>query len=143
MNKKQEFIEIIKHFLDDAENMELETIECILDQVVTIITGKTRIECWILVENGKPLDTDYSGISSAIGLNPGECDDIHRDLWVSMHDTVLEKTFPPGTLCVNFVASNLVHQEGQMSLPETGQWDFLPYWEHDIEMTGVEVLTGN
>ena len=30
--------------------------------------------------------------------------------------------------------SSLIKQEGQMSFPETGQYDFSPYWECDIEL---------
>jgi len=47
-----------------------------------------------------------------------------------LHDENLEL----GDSGLELKISSLSKQEGQMSHPETGQWDFPPYWECDIEL---------
>lgn len=34
---------------------------------------------------------------------------------------------------INFVLSNIHWDEGQMTFPETGQWDFAPSWQFDFK----------
>jgi hypothetical protein len=43
----------------------------------------------------------------------------------------------PLNCTVNFLVTNMSRNEGQMSFPETGQWDFPPYIEMDIEVIKI------
>lgn len=45
---------------------------------------------------------------------------------------------PPRSGCVTFKATNIHYDKGQMTFPETGQWDYCPHWEMDIEVLEVE-----
>lgn len=44
----------------------------------------------------------------------------------------------PGTWIVKYFVSNVSHEPGQMSFPETGQWDFPPHFEFDIKQVSSE-----
>ncbi len=39
-----------------------------------------------------------------------------------------------GAFEVNFIAENVSYCEGQMTFPETGQWDFEPHYEMDLRI---------
>lgn len=44
----------------------------------------------------------------------------------------------PLSCSVDFLATNISRNEGQMSFPETGQWDFPPHIEMDIEVINID-----
>jgi len=39
-----------------------------------------------------------------------------------------------GAFQVDFIAENVSYCDGQMSFPETGQWDFEPHYEMDLRV---------
>lgn len=39
---------------------------------------------------------------------------------------------------IHFLVKDIHWDDGQMTFPETGQWDFPPSWWYDIEITKIE-----
>jgi len=63
----------------------------------------------------------------------------------NLHESISEIKLPPvkkpdTRISATFKVFNIQHVEGQMSFPETGQWDFLPHWEYDVELIFIERL---
>lgn len=44
----------------------------------------------------------------------------------------------PGVWIVKYFVSNITFEQGQMSLPETGQWDFPPHFEFEVKRISSE-----
>ena len=83
-------------------------------------------------------DPDMSFMTIVNGLNYGELDDMFKSALIYFIDEIVEGLEPPKSGCVTFRATNISYDEGQMTFPETGQWDFCPYWEMDIQVLKVE-----
>lgn len=97
-------------------------------------------EAWAILVDGKinpDFDDDEFGIGLVHDLNFGDLQYAMRDLFDYMLD--MDITPPDGAYCVNFRVTNLSHESGQMSFPETGQWDFPPHWEMDVEIIGYDI----
>ncbi len=140
ITEAQMVIEWIKETLDGAYNVEPSKLHDIFQQTLAAVYNATRVECWLLVKDGQPLDHPFGGISDIDGWDGGLFQDIYeQEIWVSMHDCVLENTFAPGIVRATFIVSNFVHQEGQISIPEAG-WDFLPHWENEIELISSQCI---
>lgn len=87
-------------------------------------------EAWALLDaNGKVSDCEEErGIGVIYGVDLETVLEISKTLWINLE--IEEK--PEATL-VNFKVTNITHEEGQQTFPETCQWDFLPYFEYHVE----------
>ena len=93
---------------------------------------------WLMYEGGV-IDKSCSGMGYVYGLHCGELDDIFKAALSYFEDGDFEfEEIEFGM--VDFTATKVVHQDGQMSFPETGQWDFPPHWEMNITVTKVELF---
>jgi len=90
---------------------------------------------WVQLDGHKIADEMY-GIGIINGLHFAEIDQFHDELKDMFEDNFEYEDFPPHCT-IDLVANNVVFQEGQMSLPETGQWDFPPHYEMDISVKKV------
>ncbi len=50
-----------------------------------------------------------------------------------------EINIPAETFGVKFKATKFSHHQGQMSFPETCQWDFPPHWEMDFNLIEFDI----
>ena len=87
-------------------------------------------EFWAVLTDGELGDEMY-GIGIINGLHYSQLDDIHKELKDYIID--LKDDYPPNCI-IDFLATNISYSEGQMSFPETGQWDFPPHYEMDIQV---------
>jgi len=95
-----------------------------------------NFEFWAILECHE-LKEDMWGIGIINGLHYSELDEIHDALKEEILESFdVEKDFPPNC-SIDFIAKNVSHQEGQMSFPETGQWDFPPHYEMDISVIKI------
>jgi len=94
-------------------------------------------EFWAILEDHE-LKEDMWGIGIINGLHYSELDEIHDELKDYIIDQFdVKNEFPPNC-SIDFLAENVTHEEGQMSFPETGQWDFPPHYEMDISVIKIE-----
>lgn len=87
----------------------------------------------VLADDGK---VDTGDISTIYGLDYNQCTQCIDALLEMAQDVINDNDIPSDTLSVEFKVTNFEWFEGQMTFPETGQWDFAPGWEFDMEITG-------
>ncbi len=96
---------------------------------------------WVFLTDGEIQDEMYS-IGILNGINACEIDDLTIEMIEEVKDSYdLKKDFPPKCV-IYFTAENITSMEGQMSFPETSQWDFPPYIEMDVYVTYIEGYPG-
>ncbi len=96
------------------------------------------IEAWAVLDcSGKFSHRDEAGIGIVHGVDYGQVEYMLDEVISYMEDADFDA--PKGADIVSFRLENFSHQEGQMTFPETGQWDFPPHWEMDIEVIGYRV----
>lgn len=118
-----------------------EIIKKVLTQVE--ITIKPNLTCWAMLINGK-LEEDMYGIGLINGVYYNDLDEIHNSLKESIECYLVDIIDDlPLNCSVDFLVTNMRHNEGQMSFPETGQWDFCPYIEMDLEIIKIDDYSGN
>lgn len=107
----------------------------------------SSLEGWLWFENGK-LDKECSGVGMIYKAYYGTIESILKDLYYAYSDYIddeetLDKILEyKGGVIVDYLISNMVHQDGQMTFPETGQWDFPPYWELDFKILKIKYING-
>jgi hypothetical protein len=94
----------------------------------------SSFEFWAIIEDSK-LDDDMYGIGIINGIHAATLDQIHEELKHYILDLI--DRFPSHSV-VDFIAENVCHEGGQMSFPETGQWDFPPHYSMDIKVVKVK-----
>jgi len=95
-------------------------------------------EFWATLVDHELRDEMY-GIGIIYGIHSSEFDQIHEELKDYIREII--EDFPPNCT-INGMAKNVTYEEGQMSFPETGQWDFPPHYDMDISVVKVEDLNG-
>jgi len=95
-----------------------------------------RMEGWILFDDHK-IDEECSGIGMVYGVHMGHVEQIFEEAIRDINVNNIEIDLS-GTGCVNFEINNITYCEGQMTFPETGQWDFPPHWEFDFKVLEIE-----
>lgn len=95
-----------------------------------------RMEGWLLFDDGK-IDEECSGIGMIWGVHAGNIEEILEEFIKNIKEGDIEIDLS-GVGCVNFEINNIFHCEGQMTFPETCQWDFPPYWEFDFKILEIE-----
>ena len=96
------------------------------------------VEGWILIYEGELQYDETMGLGKINGVQFQTCCDLLENDLIkdAIEDTDFKAEKRDGV--VEFVITNLKWDKGQMSFPETGQWDFPPHWEFDIEITKTE-----
>lgn len=94
------------------------------------------IETWALLENGKLSHPDEMGISMIYGFGLDEIESMKSNIFEEME--CAEFVAPDDATSIRFRIGNFAHQAGQMSFPETGQWDFPPHWEMECVVIGID-----
>ena len=102
-----------------------------------ISSSGSSFEAWVIVFGGF-VDKETSGIGIINGLHYCELNDIFTS-FIDCISNLDECDELPRDGVVNYLVTNVNHQEGQQSFPETGQWDFLPYWEMNLTETSREI----
>ena len=92
-------------------------------------------EFWAVLTDGE-LEDEMYGIGIINGLHYNQIDELHNDLKDYIID--LKDDYPLNCI-IDFLATNISYNEGQMSFPETGQWDFPPHYEMDIQVIQYKV----
>ena len=100
----------------------------------------------VTVDDGEVNFDNLSKDDLVIGLINGvefhQVINMESDLYESAVEEIPDK-LPDDAISIKFIASGFCHQEGQMTFPETGQWDFPPYWEVHIQLDGYDVIDGD
>ena len=94
---------------------------------------------WLMYDDDGTIDRSCSGMGYVYGLHCGELEDI-LDAAISYFEDGDFEFEGIKFGMVDFIATKVIKQDGQMSFPETGQWDFPPHWEMDIRVTGVTLF---
>jgi len=122
----------------------LDVLACAARQSVAQPEAEAWFDAWAILDNGE-LNGELSGreetgIGSIHGVEFEWVREIYDngELWCYMEQVEIDP--PANAIVVNFKVSNLSAQEGQMSFPETGQWDFPPHTEMDIEVIGYDIM---
>ncbi len=98
-------------------------------------------DAWAIIYDGKVTESkDEIGIGVVSGYTFQVMADLldSGELYEAMCLDEIE--IPDGAIAINFRGTNLYREEGQMTFPETGQWDFPPYWMFDLKVTGFDYL---
>ena len=110
------------------------TYEGVIDMKNNSFTGG------LMYEDGV-IDKTCSGMGYVYGLHYGKLDDIFEAAISCFEEEGLVENFEPIVNgYVRFTATNVSWDEGQMSFPEAGQWDFPPHWEMDITIDNVDMF---
>lgn len=97
-------------------------------------------EFWVIITDHKVEDCHF-GMGVINGLHAAEIDQIEVELKeIFDADFDIDCDFP-ANCAVDLVAENITYEQGQMSFPETGQWDFPPHYEIDMRVTYIELIT--
>ena len=102
-----------------------------LDELV-----RPSLEGWGLFSKHGLFHKDEIGLGIINGVNFEVCCQLLEELKDSLEDFFKPEEEKEGL--IEFTISNLSWDDGQMTFPETGQWDFPPHWEYDIEITKTE-----
>ena len=94
---------------------------------------------WAIIDDGKLGDEMY-GINIIYGLCYNDLASILDSLKEDILNRISEDKFPLNCM-VDFLATNVNYDKGQMDCPATGTWDSPPYWEMDIEVTKIQELS--
>jgi len=94
-----------------------------------------------MVDKEGPADSeDEYGIGVVNGLSYDMITDAKKDIFESMQCELNEISIPSGAFSAEFTATEFSHEEGQMTFPETGQWDFAPHWEMKLKLNGFSCM---
>ena len=140
--------EMLHRLISKMRTDEAQTIEEVLEGITSmqaqlaaaegLLDDRRWFKAWAIIgDDGELLSREERGIGVIYGMDQAEIDDLIGDLWGGIEEMDLD--VPCGAHCAEFIVKNPVHQEGQMSFPETGQWDFPPHWEMDIKVISYEV----
>ena len=64
-----------------------------------------------------------------------------EDTFETLEALLTDREIPSGVTGVVVTVSKFHFEEGQMTFPETGQWDIAPYWEMDMAIKHFEIAT--
>lgn len=103
--------------------------------------SNASLEGWLLYSRGE-IERDVSGAGMIYGVHAGAIDNILNELIDNFGDYFDGQMQNDCELtesgCIDFKLENIHWNEGQMSFPETGQWDFAPHWEFNAKITKHE-----
>lgn len=95
------------------------------------------IEGWLMYSDGV-IERDSTSVGMIYGVHYGSIDQILNELvrdFNAFFDGQLPEDYDfDGNGCIEFEITNISYNEGQMSFPETGQWDFAPHYEFDAKI---------
>ena len=94
-------------------------------------TEDSYAELWCPIEDGKP-DSDLLCIGLVRNMLWDELSAAYEDLKEEVVEMGME--IPDGAYGVVLHLKGMEWRPGQMSFPETCQWDFPPHYEFDIEI---------
>lgn len=108
------------------------------------MTNESKLCGYIIYSDGK-IDRDCSSASMLYNVHYGQVEDILDELLIDNfydHGTDYfeslaiddEEVRLTGNGCIEFELTNLSWFDGQMSFPETCQWDIEPHWEFDFKV---------
>ena len=129
------------YYADDDELDRLDEIDALATRLqAQQPEAEAWFEAWAILENGELSDKDETGIGTIHGVEFEWIREIYDngELWCYMEQVEIDP--PANAIVVNFRVSNLSAQEGQQSFPETGQWDFPPHTEMDVEVIGYDIV---
>ena len=94
------------------------------------------IEGWVMTSGG---DSGLCDIGMINGVKFCVAWAIHEQLQNDISDFICDEDMQ-GARLIEFTLSNISFNEGQMSFPETGQWDFPPHFEFVFTVTKNEII---
>jgi hypothetical protein len=103
--------------------------------------AESKIEGWIMYSDGV-IDKDCSGAGMIYGVRYFAVAQIIDEL-IKYFGDYFSDEFPEdyelnGNGCISFELTNISFFEGQISFPESGQWDIAPHWEFYAKITKHE-----
>jgi hypothetical protein len=98
----------------------------------------SRFTGYIIFNDDGSIDKECSGMMDIYGLHCGSLDEI-LEAAISYFEGGDIDIEPIMGGYLTFTAQKVTHQDGQMTFPETGQWDFPPHWEMDISVDKVDL----
>lgn len=104
--------------------------------------SESWMQAYIMYSDGV-IDRDCSSAGIIYGVHYGQVESILDEIvnnfneWFS--DEIGESEgFLAGNGMIEFNIIKIHWDSGQQTFPETGQWDYLPHWDFDIELTKHE-----
>ena len=94
------------------------------------------IDGWLMLTNDV---VEYLHVGMIIGVEFNVASTINDQLVNDITDYLCDED-TSGCRLIKFTISNISFNNGQMSHPETGQWDFLPHFEFDLTVTKNEII---
>lgn len=92
---------------------------------------RPSIEGWGLFNSEGIFHKDEIGLGLINGVNFESCCQLLEELKDGLEDFFTPEKKVEGL--IEFKITNLSWDDGQMTFPETGQWDYPPHWEYDID----------
>ncbi len=126
---------ILEAYAEVPENIKYLRSTPVLERAVI----GPHFEAWALIHDRKITEYEEEcGIGDVYGVEYELCREIlERELSPYLQEAFINPPKEAHTAIFRF--SKFSHQEGQMSFPETGQWDFPPHWEMEVEVIGYMV----
>lgn len=100
------------------------------------MSEESYLNYWVILHDGT---VDVGSISTIHGLDYNQCCQCEDSLLEQAGEIIEDSDIPTDAEIVNFRVNDFCWFEGQMSFPETGQWDFPPEWHFDMKITGYEL----
>jgi len=94
------------------------------------------IDGWVMTSG---VYTDLCDIGMINGVKFCDAWAIHEQLQNDIYDFICDEDMQ-GDRLIEFTLSNISFNDGQMSFPETGQWDFPPHFEFVFTVTKNEII---
>lgn len=111
------------------------------------MTNESKLCGYIFYSDGK-IDRDCSSAGMLYGVHYGQVEELLENLFDNFYDHGTdyfeglaaddEEVRLTGNGCIDFELTNLSWFDGQMSFPETCQWDIAPHWEFDFKVVKHE-----
>lgn len=103
--------------------------------------AESKLCGWIWYENGV-FDRDMSGVGMLYNVHYNTVEAIVENVFKCPEDFLEDILGDEGKFVgsgyIDFELTNLEWDRGQMTFPETGQWDFAPHWEFDFNVVKHE-----
>ena len=90
----------------------------------------------VFINEDGTIDEECSGIFMIYGLNYNCLDDIFKEAMVYIGE-ILNDLDHENIHLLEFKATNVNYDDGQISFPESGAYDYPPHWEMEIEITNT------
>ena len=95
------------------------------------------LNSWIIINKDGSTETGGTGMINGVDFN--QVCQMEGNIYEEMENILEDIKIPKDAIGASFLMSDFVHEEGQMTFPETGQWDFPPHWTMEGILLGWDI----